>query len=581
MKSLLFKTIIITTVTSIIILTGCTKEFLEIKPINQVTEASFYADTNNILAAIAGAYNGLEEKDNPDIYDIYRMIMGDVAADGAEAGGDGGPLAGAGYSLDYDRLDMLPTQNYLADVYGMPYEGITRCNEIILHFPALKSIPKVNIANINHHLGEAYFLRAAYYFILTRTFGGVQIDTTILTPTQYNSVGRSTIKDIYKIMESDLKTAISLLPKEGEWPGTDNEGRATQGAAQALLAKMYVYESSYFTYYGQNDPRMGAVQNRWAEALAMCQQVINSGKYQLLGINGEKYSTFWTNNLPYTNGFRYLFSVEGNNNKESIFAVQHIGDIGGYNESVGNETNEWMVCPGVYTDSTLSSGSLIKDHVEGWGWFVPNHKLYNSFDSLDVRREVTFLKKGDSVWCAPTVKKVVTPGWYWAEPVYQGSTGFTTRKYEIGPFMSGIPGTATAPIPWYSEPQNMYYIRYADVILLASEAAMMTNDPGDALTYFNMIRKRARMCGNGVNPIDLVGPVTLPDIMDERFHEFAMEGERFFDLVRWHQAKNVINGSVLEGTGDVVTYTEPMNDFYPLPASVVQQTPLLQQYAGW
>jgi hypothetical protein len=163
-------------------------------------------------------------------------------------------------------------------------------------------------------------------------------------------------------------------------------------------------------------------------------------------------------------------------------------------------------------------------------------------------------------------------------------------KYEIGPYLGLITGQ------WQNNPQNMYYIRYADVVLLASEAAMMLNDQTDALKYFNAIRARARNCGNGINPADLTGAVTKKEIMDEREREFAIEGERFFDLVRWKEAYNVINGtrmewwdgwnadgsvsSVVNSTFSSLSYDDKFN-FFPLPSFETAQNSNLKQYAGW
>lgn len=82
---------------------------------------------------------------------------------------------------------------------------------------------------------------------------------------------RGTIKDVFNLMEKDLKAAIQYLPLESQIAAKE-KGRASKGAAQALLAKMYVYESSYFSYYGTTDVRMGAVQDRWKEAYDLCQE---------------------------------------------------------------------------------------------------------------------------------------------------------------------------------------------------------------------------------------------------------------------------------------------------------------------
>ena len=558
MKSRIYKILIIAIAIGIIMMAGCKKDFLTIKPIDKVTELTYYSDTNNILSAVAGAYNSFEYKENLDAYEQYRMFLGSISSDEAECGGDTPTAWAEGYL--YDILGYDATGLVLSQLYGAMYAGISRSSEIIQYMPAMRQISGIDTANLNRHLGEAYFLRAAYHFVLCRTFGGVPVVDHVLGANEVYTINRGTVKDVFNQMEKDLKVAINYLPLEGQWPGGQtDEGRATKGAAQALLAKMYVYESSYNQNYGTSDVRLGAVQNRWTEALAMCENLINSNVYQLVGINGEKYSTFWDNGAGTTNGFRYLFSVEGNNNKESVFAVQHALDQNGYNVNRGTALNQFVGARAVYYDKAMTQLSTENAHC--WGFWVPTHKLFNIYDSLDVRRKVTISQKGDSVYCAPDSKP---KGWYYIVPTQFPATGFECNKYEIGPHLAQFQG-----LYWQANPQNSYYIRYADVILLAAEAAMNSGDPdGKAETYFNMIRKRARMCGNGINPIDLSGKVTQQDIMDERLREFAMEGERFFDLVRWHQAKAVLDNMRMEWWDSSVTttvsYIEPKYELLPI-----------------
>jgi hypothetical protein len=376
-------------------------------------------------------------------------------------------------------------------------------------------------------------------------------------------------------MEIDLKAAIPYLPLEREIQASE-KGRASKGAAQALLAKMYVYESSYYTYYGTNDVRMGAVQNRWQEAYDLCLEIINSGEYDLVGINGETFNTFWS---PVTNGYRYLFSVEGNNNPESIFAVQHIFSTGYNNYSFGCALNQYVGARALLR----KDGSLPTQGDHGWGFWVPTHKLYNLYDANDVRCKVAIGQGPDSITGYPgdsifgEINDV--QGWYTiANTVYQ-ATGLENVKYEIGPFNSMIIDGG-----FQGNTQNMYYLRYADVVLMASEAAMMLNDQPNASAFFNLIRERARNSGDGIHPQDLSGNVTKQEIMDERAREFAMEGERFFDLVRWHEAYNVLNGSRMEwwdeSYNDLI-YTEPKHDFFPLPSIEVSRNSALEQYSGW
>lgn len=555
---------------------GCSEDFLDIKPIGRVNELSFFSDTANMDIALSGVYNAFEYKENLDLYDQFRMWLGSVASDEAESGGDTPTAWGEGYS--YDDLTYNSTASILKALYGAMFAGVSRASQVIEQLPEAKQIEGVDTVKINKRLGEAHFLRAAYYFVLTRAFGGVPVVDHILLASEYYTIPRGTIKDVYNLMEKDLKFAIKYLPTENQW-GTRDKGRATKGAAQALLAKMYVYESSFFSYYGTTDVRMGAVQDRWAEALSLCEQVINSGEYGLVGANGETYETFWS---PTTNGYRYLFSVEGNNNNESIFAIQHTLDQIGYNINRGTALNMFVGARALYLDKEQTQMSSEGSHT--WGFWAPTHKLYNMFDPNDIRRKVAIGEGpdsttgyiGDSIYCAPDGNP---EGWYVIVPTRYPATGLEAFKYEIGPHLGSFQGK-----DWQANPQNQYYLRYADVILLAAEASMMTNDQTKALTYFNMIRSRARSCGDGIHPADLSGTVTKQEIMDERACEFACEGERFFDLVRWHEAYNVINGTRMEWWDDSyndLIYEEPKHDFFPLPSTEVSKNSALKQYAGW
>jgi starch-binding outer membrane protein, SusD/RagB family len=557
---------------------GCSKDFLDIKPAGKIDENSFFTDVKNMDAMVSGVYNTFQYKDNCDVFDYFRWWLGSVPSDEAECGGNTPTAWGMGYS--FDDLTYTADLGIIQDVYGTMYNGISRASEVIEKLPAAKKLDGADINKINIRLGETYFLRAACNFVLTRAFGGVPVVDHVLLPSEYKTIPRGTIKDVFNLMEKDLKTAIQYLPLESQI-STKEKGRASKGAAQSLLAKMYVYESSYFSYYGTNDVRMGAVQNRWKEAYDLCLEVINSGEYELVGTKGDTYNTFWS---TATNGYRYLFTVEGNNNKESIFAIQHIFDTG-YNNSMGTALNTFVGARALYIDKehTISSG----EDGHNWGFWVPTHKLDNLYDPLDARRKVTIGRgpdpitgyPGDSVYGQFNGKS----GWYTIVPTASPATGLETFKYEIGPYLGMIKGN------WQGNSQNMYYLRYADVVLLASESAMMLNDQPNALKYFNMIRERARNCGDGVHPVDLTGVVAKKEIMDERLLEFAIEGERFFDLVRWKEAYNAINGSRMEwwdfggynSTYNSLMYIEPKNDFFPLPSLEVSKNSALKQYAGW
>jgi len=556
-------------------ISGCSEEFLDIKPAGKIDENSFFTDTANVDLMISGVYNSFLYKENCDIYDMMRWWLGSVASDEAEAGGDQ-PTA---WGIEYDDITYNPESNILQALYGSMFNGVSRASQVIEKLPEARLMAGEEMKKkIDIRLGEAHFLRAAYNFILVRVYGGVPVVDHILLASEYKTIPRGTIKDVYNLIEKDLKTAIQSLPLESQWSAKD-KGRASKGAAQALLAKMYAYESSYFTYYGNNDPRMGAVENRWKEAYDLCQEIINSGEYEL--VSGKNFNTFWSETE--TNGFRYLFSVEGNNNKESIFAIQHIKSSGYGNYSTGSALNQFVGARALIR----KDGSFPTQNDHAWGFWVPTHKLYNLYDPNDVRRKVTIGQgpdsitgyPGDSLYGQLTIGGNKVTGWFTiANTAYQ-ATGLENVKYEIGPYNSMIIDGG-----FQGNTQNMYYIRYADVVLFAAEAAMMLNDQANATNYFNLIRERARNCGDGIHPTDLTGAVTKQEIMDERAREFAMEGERFFDLVRWKEAYKVINGSRMEWWSDSfnnVIYEEPKNDFFPLPSIEISKSNALEQYAGW
>jgi hypothetical protein len=564
--------------------TGCSEDFLDIKPAGKIGEAAFYADTANVDLMVNAVYGTFLYKWGLDVYDMYRFYLGSIPSDEAESGGQkpmGDPNA---HNLDI--FNHTSETEVLKHVYGTMFNGVSRSSEVIEKLPELR----INTSDalkkkIDLRMAETRFLRAAFYFVLARSFGGVPVVDHILLPSEYK-MPRGTIKDVYMQMEIDLKAAIPYLPSEDQIAASD-KGHVSKGAAQALLAKMYVYESSYFTYYGTNDVRMGAVQDRWKEAFDLCQEIEKSGAYFLLGSEADylkPYSTFWSNDQPSNNAFRFLFSVEGNNNKESIFAIQHIKDTGYDNYKFGTAICQYSGPNRVFKKNGVKGETTIDN--PRWGWWVPTKKLFNLFDANDVRRGVTIAREADSINANPRDSVLCkidnVKGWYIVAKLPDPVTGFQNFKYEIGKYNSLFETDGG----FLGNPLNIYYLRYADVILMASEAAMMLNDQTNASKYFNMIRERARNCGDGIHPTDLTGAVTKQDIMDERNREFAMEGERFFDLVRWKEAFNVINDSRMDwwdahGISGGVMYTEPKDDFFPIPEFEMQKNSNLKQYAGW
>jgi len=251
-----------------LLFSACKKSFLDVEPPSSLTGSSYYRNATDAEAAITAAYNSVRNLNT----DNYAKIM--------EA-----PLKGImiyntqGLNLDswsFDANDAI-----IDDVWQGAYEGVFRANLV------LQKVPDISMddGEKNRILGEAYFLRALFYWQLTTVFGDVPLITEA-DPSDASkaAVAKSPVSEVYQLMVDDLKKAIDLLPKKSEY-GDADQGRASQGAAQALLGKVYLYAKDY------------------PSAEDYLGQVINSKEYHL---------------LPDFNDL-----LVQDNNEESIFEIQY------------------------------------------------------------------------------------------------------------------------------------------------------------------------------------------------------------------------------------------------------------------
>ena len=346
------------------------------------------------------------------------------------------------------------------------------------------------------NMGEAKFFRAYVFFDLVRVYGQVPLINFRAYSSAQANIPKSSEPDIYAQIDKDLDSAEATLPLS--WEGK-YPGRLTKGAAMTLHAKTLLYRQ------------------RWSDALALCNAVIASGQYSL---------------YPSYEG---IFRETGENCSESIFEIQAT-------ETAGNSTGAlWN-----YAGSQQPRGS--GEWNLGWGWNTPTDKLANNtYESGDPRRDATILFSGqpDGLYgrVLPNYDANNFPQPYWNKKVY---TDPAIRE-----------STGDQSGAWF----NHRILRYADVILMAAEASNELGDTAKARELVNQIRARAR--GAGTVPADIQAAVSQDNmrkiIQNERHYEFAMEGERFFDLVRWG-----IADSVLAPLG-----YKPQNKYYPLPQGQV------------
>jgi hypothetical protein len=310
----------------------------------------------------------------------------------------------------------------------------------------------------------------------------------------------------------------------------------------------------------------------------------------LVGIDGEKYSSWRGTN---TDGFRFIWTTDGNNSKESVFEIQCEYLKLGWLNTRGSAIVWWTGARWVIntTTGTISEPGF-------WGFNVPAENLvsefnqekrqsgdplYGSLTPADPRFNNTIHKDtigGNDSINYPNAVSWTKISYVGANVTQYCSSHMYQAKYECS--YAEFLGTGAS---WSESPMNIKILRYADIVLIAAEAAYMTGDNEKARTYLNMIRTRARMCGPTGNtcPADIPAgtSITMDMIIHERRLELATEGHRFYDLVRWNLASKRLNGTVLS-YGFTVNYISPKNDFFPIPQTEVNASEgHLLQYQGW
>ncbi|MBE0677391.1 MAG: RagB/SusD family nutrient uptake outer membrane protein [Bacteroidales bacterium] len=317
----------------------------------------------------------------------------------------------------------------------------------------------------------------------------------VTVTTPPTKVPRSTAAEIYDLIIADLGYAIANLPDKSAY-GPDDAGRATKGAAKSLLAKVYIFQKDFVN----------------AEKYAL--EVIISDEYDLEPVFAD------------ANG------KLGEHGVESVFEV-------GAMEVDGAGGNQYANTQGV-------RGSPNR----GWGFNRPSLDLRASFESGDPRLEATIIDLGEVLDGVLILGDGTTPD----ETLDDGGNVIEVECYNQKIW---YPGNTTTT-QWG---HNRRLIRYADVLLIAAEALNENNKPDDALLYLNEVRRRARQGNNSILPdITETNKGPLRDIIiEERRHELALEGHRFWDLVRTNKAAPVL-GPLGFITGKHELFPIPQNE---------------------
>lgn len=478
-----------------------------------------------------------------------------------------------------DRFDIsqdVSQTNLHNSLWTYYYQAIYNCNELL----TLENDYKWTEEQHGRIIGECRAIRALCYFDLVRLFENVPLVTV---PTEEN-VPQAAPDSVYALIVSDLQYAASHIPANA-YPkanASSNDGRITKYAAEAMLARVYLF---YDGVYNNNQRGTMPGGLTASQALAGLEDVINSGEYSLVAnyknlwpasANCTSYKGYWLGDVA---GGTKLSSYVGNGNSETVLAMKfnYTGDYNGNN--AGNQTIKML---GLRTGSVITT-----PYGQGWGGGTVTSNTWNMYATGDTRQSASIINLAqEGIASMDAYKSVLND--------QREYTGFALKKYTP---LSKIDDAGNLTHYYQevqggdfqiSQPQDYVLMRYSDVLLMAAELGSP-----NAQSYFDQVRKRAFTQDDGTlsSGYRQLAP-TEANIMNERKLEFVGEGIRYWDLLRQgiDVAANAIaqsSGMVKSGGNDeqvTITAQNIINKrgFCQIPLTQIQlSNGVLKQNAGW
>ena len=350
-------------VTAVIIFTtACTKDYLDRQPLDTINTENYPTTAEELVTVVNGAYQPLQW---PKLYNM-RMWTTDIMAGNSIVGAGGGT----------DGIETQDLANYVTstdnagvlDLWRGPWPGILMSNIVLDAAPNLDVPEDIK----ERSMGEAYFLRAHYYFILARFFGDVPLITEPQSSDDDLFPPRDPVEEVYAQIINDFQRAAELLPTKASYSG-ENLGRVPKGAAYGMLAKVHLTLENY------------------QEVVEYATMVENLG-YSLNEDYGDNFTT------------------EKENSKESLFEVQYASN-GGFdfwsNENQASWTSPFMGPRG----ANFVAG--------GYGWNQPTQEFVAEYEEGDERKDVTVLYEGGPLFDGKEYSSEYS------------LTGYNTRKFLV------------------------------------------------------------------------------------------------------------------------------------------------------
>lgn len=574
MKKILYSVL---TVLALVGTTSCS-DFLDDQKPQGVLDSDMVKDPSNVDNLVISAYAVFTTAE--DVNSSFSMWNFDVRSDDAYKGGNGTSDGDVFHQLEIEQ-GVLTTNWNINDMWVRLYNCISRVNSAISVLETTSDSYQLKA----QRLGEMKFLRAYAHFLLKRLYKNIpfimdanlkQEDYNTLSNTEFNN------DEGWQQIINDVEYAYNVLPVK-----QTDKGRPSKAAAAAFLTKAYLYKA-----YRQDDPSSNQVTSINREDLLKVIEYSNPDIYSAGGFDLE---------ADFHNNFRPETQYE--NGVESIWAMQYsINDgtkYGNLNWSYG------LIVPNIpgVTDGGCDFYKPSQNLVNAYRTDADGHPFIDTFNNkdYDLTQDADprlFLTVGLTGLPYEFNSKYMMD----ASSTWSRSNGlygyYVTLKQNVDPDCGYMVKGS-----WWGTPMNRIVFRYADVLLERAEAYAQLNETGEAIKLVNKIRLRAKQStgmianypsdyGVKFNISTYNGSYSQEDALKivkmERRLEMGMESERFFDLVRWGEAENVLNKYFAEEANNCSIYgdahfTANKNEYLPIPFSQVAASDghYTQNIGGW
>ncbi len=542
--------------------TGCNDFLDDLKP-QGVLDEEQVSNPEYVENLVISAYAGWISIE--DINSSFSMWNYDVRSDDAYKGGNGTEDGDVFHALEISQGIMTTAWN-ISDMWNRLYQVISRANTALAVLEQMEDYPLRD-----QRIGEMRFLRAYGHFLLKRLYKNIPfaIDAT-MSPEDYNNLENTqyTNDQGWQIIIDDFKYAFDNLPDI-----QDEVGRPNRAAAAAFMAKTYLYKA-----YRQDDPMSNQVTSIDRDDL------LNVIKYTDRSIMAASACDLAPD---FHNNFRPEPIYE--NGPESIWAMQY-----SFNDGTNHGNCNWsygLIVPNIpgVTDGGCDFYKPSQNLVNAFKTNANGLPMFDNFNSRDYdmtsdyadpRLFLTIGMPGTPYMFNKDFIMDKTATWSRSNGLYGY---YVTLKQNVDPESEYLVKGG-----WWGSPMNRIVLRYADILLVRAEALVQLNQGiTEAINIVNSLRNRARQSTGMISDYEQlygvrinIRPYTgsysqeeaLKIVKFERRLELAMESERFFDLVRWGEADQVLNQYYADEADNcsiysIANFTPNKNEYLPIPFS--------------